>query len=164
MPVQEDLEKTAKAVPDREKLLAWGHKSHLTFRRSSVSPAGRGIRLCPTRRQPRQVGGTGPRFYLDFTSLNRGEGCASFLCGSLARTTFKSLWLPDMHWSLASFRRDSDKPRNLDMVSVLIRLRPRQRDFLGPAEPTMFGPRLLLITARVCDWARLCRANRTSVP
>ena len=29
---------------------------------------------------------------------------------------FKSLWLPDMHWSLASFRRDSDKPRNLDMV------------------------------------------------
>ena len=84
--MQEDLEKTAKAIPDREKhLLAWGHKSHLTFRRSSVSPAGRGIKLCPTRRQPRQVGGAVPRSYLDFTFLNRGEGCASFLCGSLAR-------------------------------------------------------------------------------
>ena len=41
------------------------------------------------------------------------------------------------------------------MLSVLIRLRPRQRDSLRPAEPTMFGPRLL-ITARVCDCARLC--------
>ena len=78
--------------------------------------------------------------------------------------TFKSLvWPCDLHWSLASFRRDSDKPSNLDMVSVLIRLRPQQRHSLGLAEPTMFGRpclnRRLLVTARVCS-LRLCGADR----
>ena len=48
--------------------------------------------------------------------------------------TFKNfVWPCDLHWSLASFRRDSDRPRNLDMVSVLIRLQPRQRASLGLA-------------------------------
>ena len=78
--------------------------------------------------------------------------------------TFKSLvWPCDLHWSLASFRRDSDKPSNLDMVSVLIRLQPQQRHSLGLAEPTMFGRpclnRRLLVTARVCS-PRLCGADQ----
>lgn len=127
-------------------------------------PSDLDTQIYTTRRPLWQVGGAMPRLNLNFlTFLNCGKGA---LVSSVVHlpVTFKSLvWPCDLHWSLASFRRDSDKPSNLDMVSVLIRLQPQQRHSLGLAEPTMFGRpclnRRLLVTARVCS-PRLCGADQ----